>query len=128
MIKLLVPSPVSQVPNLKKVITMKRIIPNKLVRDRIPEIISAAGKAFSTGILSEDDYLEMLNAKLNEEVAEYQASFEIEELADILEVVYAIAQAKGVSREDLEAVRLAKAEKRGAFEKRILLVDVVDEV
>ena len=46
---------------------------NKLVRDRIPEIIEASGKNCVTEILSDADYLKMLDAKLDEELAEYHA-------------------------------------------------------
>lgn len=98
---------------------------NKLVRDKIPEIIESAGKACTTEILSDEEYLKMLDAKLDEECAEYQADKSIEELADIMEVVYAIAKARGCSSEMLESVRKEKAEKRGGFEKKIFLKDVI---
>ena len=93
----------------------------KLVRDRIPEIIEATGKTCVTEILSDADYLRMVDAKLDEEMAEYHKDQNIEELADLLEVIYAAAQARGYSVEELERVRIAKVEKRGAFQKRILL-------
>lgn len=94
---------------------------NKLVRDKIPEIIEADGSKCKTEILSEEAYLKMVDAKLDEELAEYHKDQNIEELADLLEVIYAAAQARGYSVEELERVRAAKAEKRGAFQKRILL-------
>lgn len=94
---------------------------NKLVRDKIPEIIEADGRKCKTEILSEEAYLKMVDAKLDEELAEYHKDQNIEELADLLEVIYAAAQARGYSVEKLESVRAAKAEKRGAFQKRILL-------
>ena len=97
---------------------------NKLVRDRIPEIISAAGKICTTEVLSDEDYLRMLDAKLDEELAEYHKDRNIEELADLLEVLRATAVAHGYTLEELERVRAEKAEKRGGFEKRILLKDV----
>ncbi len=62
-----------------------------------------------------------LDKKLNEECAEYQADKSIEELADMLEVMYAIAEARGWSVSELEAVRREKAEKRGGFNKKIYL-------
>lgn len=80
-----------------------------------------------THILSEEEYITELDKKLNEECAEYQADKSIEELADILEVMYAIAKARGWSVSELEAVRREKAEKRGAFEKRIFLERVDDD-
>ena len=94
---------------------------NKLVRDKIPEIIEADGRKCKTEILSEEAYLKMVDAKLDEELAEYHKDQNIEELADLLEVIYAAAQARGYSAEELERVRVAKVEKRGAFQKRILL-------
>ncbi len=100
---------------------------NKLVRDKIPEIIEKAGKKAYTHILSEEEYITELDKKLNEECAEYQADKSIEELADMLEVMYAIAEARGWSVSELETVRREKAEKRGAFEKRIFLERVNDD-
>ena len=100
---------------------------NKLVRDKIPEIIEKAGKTPVTYILSEEEYITELDKKLGEEFAEYQADKSIEELADMLEVMYAIAEARGWSVSELEAVRREKAEKRGAFERRIFLERVNDD-
>lgn len=97
---------------------------NKLVRDRIPEIIEAAGKSCITGVLSDEEYLRMIDAKLDEELAEYHKDQNLEELADLLEVIYAAAKARGHSIAELESLRKEKAEKRGAFEKKILLVSV----
>ena len=98
---------------------------NKLVRDRIPEIIEASGKNCVTEILSDADYLELLDAKLDEELAEYHKDQNVEELADLLEVIYAAAKARGYTLEQLEVVRAEKASKRGAFEKKILLKEVI---
>lgn len=100
------------------------IIHNKLVRDRIPEIIEKSGKTAYRRILNNEEYIEELDRKLNEECAEYQADKSIEELADMLEVMYAIAQARGYSIEELEQVRAEKAEKRGSFKDRIYLEKV----
>ena len=97
------------------------IVHNKLVRDKIPEIIENAGKTSVTHILSDDEYLSELDKKLNEECAEYQADKSIEELADMLEVMYAIAEARGWLVSELEAVRKEKAEKRGGFKEKIYL-------
>ena len=97
---------------------------NKLVRDRIPEIIEADGKTCTTEILSDDRYLQMLDAKLNEELAEYQESKSLEELADLLEVMQAVAKARGWTWEQLEQIRMEKAARRGGFEKKILLREV----
>lgn len=103
---------------------------NKLVRDRIPEIIEREGKRLSTKILDEDEYVSHLDEKLKEELAEYlkceETKDQIEELADMLEVILALAEAKGVTPQELEAVRRQKADKRGAFNERILLEWVED--
>ena len=94
---------------------------NKLVRDRIPEIIESSGNNCVTEILSDEEYLKMLDAKLDEELAEYHADQNIEELADMMEVIRACAGARGYTIEELECVRSDKAAKRGGFEKKILL-------
>ncbi|MGI6174454.1 MAG: phosphoribosyl-ATP pyrophosphohydrolase [Christensenellales bacterium] len=99
---------------------------NKLVRDRIPEIIEKSGKRCTTAILSDEAYLALLDEKLNEELAEYQESKSMEELADLLEVIRAVALARGSSIEEIEAIRRDKAEKRGGFARRILLIEVAD--
>ncbi len=100
---------------------------NKLVRDYIPEIIQSAGKSCTTEVLSDEDYLSMLDAKLDEELAEYHESGSIEELADLMEVIYAAACARGSSPADLEQVRVRKAEERGSFNRKILLKEVTEK-
>ena len=97
---------------------------HKLVRDRIPEIIEASGKTCVTEILSDEEYLKMVDAKLDEELAEYHQDQNLEELADLMEVIHAAAVARGYTLEDLERVRAEKAAKRGGFEKKILLKEV----
>ena len=94
---------------------------NKLVRDKIPEIIEQAGKTAYTQILTEEEYLDALDKKLNEELSEYQSDKSIEELADLLEVIYAVVKARGYSVQELECIRKKKAEERGPFDKRIML-------
>ena len=94
---------------------------NKLVRDKIPEIIETDGKACKTHILSNDEYIAALEVKLNEEVAEYQADKNLEEMADVLEVLQAICIARGYSLEELEALRAKKADERGGFAAKIFL-------
>ena len=101
---------------------------NKLVRDRIPEIIETSGNTCVTEILSDEDYLKRLDAKLDEEQVEYHADQNIEELADLMEVIQACAVARGYTVEQLEQVRAEKAAKRGGFEKRILLKEVIASV
>jgi predicted house-cleaning noncanonical NTP pyrophosphatase (MazG superfamily) len=106
---------------------MRRVDYYKLVRDRIPEIIKSSGKSCTIQILSDDDFLCMIDAKLDEELAEYHKDQNIEELADLLEVIRAATIARGYTLDDLERVRAEKAAKRGSFEKRILLKEVYED-
>ena len=105
---------------------MKTIVYNKLVRDMIPEIIENDGETCTCSILSDEEYLKKLDEKLGEELAEYQESKSMEELADLLEVMRAVAVARGSSMEEVEKIRQEKAWKRGGFEKKILLEKVVE--
>ena len=91
---------------------------NELVRDKISEIIAQNGDHCETEIMSDDAYLAALNQKLQEGLNEYLASGDIEELADLAEVMRAILDFKFVKIEDFEALREVKVEKRGAFKKR----------
>ena len=100
---------------------------NKLVRDRIPEIIESSGRTCVTEILSDEDYLKMLDAKLDEELAEYHQDQNLEELADLMEVIYACAKARGYTVAELESVRAEKAAKRGGFDRKILLKTVTQD-
>lgn len=93
---------------------------NKLVRDGIPAIIEAAGERPITRILGDEEYLRSLVAKLGEEYDEFKEALNVEELADIQEVVLALAD-NIASRQELEAARVEKATKRGAFKKKIFL-------
>lgn len=99
---------------------------NKLVRDKIPEIISSDNQIPIIKILDDADYIKELNSKLQEELSEYLESFDIEELADILEVIHAILDQRNISFEELEAIRLEKAKKRGAFKNKIFLEKTED--
>ena len=103
---------------------MKRY--NKLVRDRIPQIIENDGKRCTVEILSDEEYIRMLDAKLDEELAEYHQDRNLEELADLLEVLRAVTVARGHTLEDLERVRAKKAAERGGFEKKLLLKAVYE--
>ncbi len=98
---------------------------NKLVRDKIPEVISADnGKTCVTRIMEDNEYLQTLNTKMQEELKEYLESGDVEELADLEEVLRAILDVKDVSYEEFEKIRNAKVEKRGAFKKKIFLESV----
>lgn len=94
---------------------------NKLVRDKIPEIIASKGEFAKTRILNNEEYKKELDKKLLEEVNEYMTDDNVEELADIVEVIYGILNSKNVSIEEFENIRKAKVEKRGAFQDKIFL-------
>lgn len=96
---------------------------NKLVRDRIPEIIKTKGGTCKTRILSDEEYAQKLDQKLGEELTEYLDSHNPEELADLLEVMYACAALQNLSPADLEQIRADKAAKRGGFGDKILLIE-----
>lgn len=96
----------------------------KLVRDRIPEIIERQGNRCVVRKLDPEEYLKMVDAKLDEELAEYHKDQNLEELADLMEVIYAAAEARGYTREQLEKVRAEKEAERGGFRKRLLLLEV----
>lgn len=98
------------------------MIYNKLVRDKIPEIIASKGGKAETRILSHEEYRVFLEKKLDEEVGEYHKDRTPEELADILEVVYALAASIDCSRDQLMEIYRQKHDDRGGFEKKILLI------
>lgn len=104
---------------------------NKLVRDKILEIIKADGLKYNARVLEPQELLIEVKAKMIEEAKEFNASDtaheSIEELADVLELVHTALNALGVTYEELEEVRQQKKEKRGGFEKAIYLIDVEDK-
>lgn len=101
---------------------------NKLVRDNIPQIImDNEGRFAKTRTLNDEEFLFELNKKLQEELREYLSSGEVEELADLEEVLHAILEMKNVKYEDFEKIRKDKAEKRGSFKKRIFLETVEND-
>ena len=96
---------------------------HKAVRDKIPEIINKDGYSCNVKTLSDEEFLVEIEKKLSEEVAEYQNDKNPEELADIIEVIYRIAEMRGVSKEELEKIRIKKVEKRGSFKNNLFLID-----
>ncbi|MCA9922323.1 MAG: nucleoside triphosphate pyrophosphohydrolase [Anaerolineales bacterium] len=98
---------------------------HKLVRDKIPEIIRQNGRISVTRILGKDEYAIALRQKLQEEVEEFLESGALEELADILEVVYALATTNATI-EQLERLRHEKHEERGGFAQSVFLVEVLE--
>ena len=91
---------------------------NKLVRELIPDIIEREGNECRTRILSDEEYLKMLDAKLDEELLEYHQDQNIEELADLLELIQAAAIARGYTLEELEAVRAEKPKSAADLRRR----------
>ncbi|OES44682.1 nucleoside triphosphate pyrophosphohydrolase [Domibacillus iocasae] len=104
---------------------------NKLVRDRILEVIEKAGKTYTSRVLDEKEYIKEVRTKMHEELAEYEEAENdqdaVEELADLLELIHAAAAIHGATADELEEVRRAKAEKRGGFSDRIYLIEVEDD-
>ncbi|WP_270578797.1 nucleoside triphosphate pyrophosphohydrolase [Caldibacillus thermoamylovorans] len=106
-------------------------IHNKLVRDRIPEIIKSTGKLAVTEILDEEEYVTELRRKSKEELDEFLNSETneeaLEELADLLEIIHALAKVHAANIDKVEQIRLKKAEERDSFDERIFLIEVLDE-
>jgi len=96
---------------------------HKAIRDKIPEIIEESGHSCNVKSLTDSEFLVELEKKLIEELEEYRERKSIEELVDIIEVIQRISELRGISIEDLEKLRKAKAEKRGIFEKNLFLID-----
>ncbi|KAB7707130.1 phosphoribosyl-ATP pyrophosphohydrolase [Bacillus aerolatus] len=100
---------------------------NKLVRNRIPEIIGNSGKTCSTRILNEIEYEAEVRKKMTEELTEYESAVNdekaLEELADLLELIHAAAAIHGADYNQLEEIRKKKAAKRGGFDERIFLIE-----
>lgn len=99
---------------------------DKAIRDKIPDIIKKSGNSYNVKKLSDDEFLPELEKKLREEVEEYLESKSVEELADAIEVIYRIAELKGISNEKLEMLREEKASKRGKFSDNLFLIDTTD--
>lgn len=97
---------------------------DKLVRDKIPQVIKENGEEPTIHLAEGDEYSERLAEKLDEEVTEYLESREVSELADVLEVVHAIRKDRGVTVEELQETRTQKAEKRGRFDEGFVLEQV----
>lgn len=94
---------------------------NKLVRDKIPEYIRKKGGTSITHVADEIEYWEKLKEKLLEEIEEFKKDESVEEFADLLEVIDAIADYKGFDRKEVDRIREKKAEERGKFKDRIIL-------
>ncbi len=94
---------------------------NKLVRDKIPEYIRKKGGNPVTHIASEAEYWQKLKGKLIEEIEEFKKDENIEELADILEVLDAMAEYKGFDIKEVQSAKNKKATEKGKFKDKIIL-------
>ena len=94
---------------------------DKLVRDKIIDIILAEGKEVAYHTADDVEYWEKLKTKLREEVDEFMEAENLEEMADMFEVITAILAVKGWNIEQVVALQKKKRESRGGFEKRIIL-------
>lgn len=92
---------------------------NKLVRDRIPEILDGKGVSYEKRVADDAEYKSELIKKLGEEVEEFMAEGSPEELADVLEVTESLL--KLADYKETEKIKLEKKEKRGGFDKKIIL-------
>ncbi|EEL72190.1 nucleoside triphosphate pyrophosphohydrolase [Bacillus mycoides] len=103
---------------------------NKLIRNKIPQIIKANGKTPTTRILNEDEYIEELCKKTQEELTEYIEAKtkpdKLKELSDLLELINALAEHEGITLEEINNIRKKKAEERGGFSDRVFLIEVTD--
>lgn len=97
---------------------------NKLARDKTIMLFESQGRKHTSYVLNDADYARELRNKLKEETAEFLEDNNLEELADILEVIYALTKNIGHTKQELEEVRAAKAEKYGIWEDKIYLVEL----
>lgn len=100
---------------------------DKLVRDRITDLMDERGVRYTARTLTDDDYADALYAKLTEEVAEFEdasgTDHRLAELADILEVIHALARQEGATPEDVEARRAEKERQVGRFDRHVFLIE-----
>lgn len=99
---------------------------NKLVRDKIPDIIRESGKTCNIRYADEKEEPKLLEKKLQEEVSEYIEAKNLEELADIMEVLFGLAKSLGFSEEDLLKCREHKRNQRGGFEEGVVLLELYE--
>lgn len=95
---------------------------NKAVRDKVPSIIMASGKKCKYAKFDDAEFLFAMEEKLKEEVKEYANTRTVDELVDILEVVYRIAELKGISKLQLHGLKERKAEEKGNFSQNLFLL------
>jgi len=104
---------------------MERDVHNKLIRDKIPEIITASGGQCEVRVMEEEEFERELRRKITEEAGELEGTPKedlVNEMADVLELLKAIAVFYGIDFKQVEQEQVEKKEKRGGFEKRLFLV------
>ena len=94
---------------------------NKLIRDNNVKLMEDKGCKVTYEILDDKRYGQELDKKLQEEVSEYLADYSVEEMADVMEVIYAMLDFRGITMEEVEKVRLNKRNLKGAFKNKIFL-------
>ncbi|HFK1809835.1 TPA: phosphoribosyl-ATP pyrophosphohydrolase [Bacillus cereus] len=103
---------------------------NKLIRNKIPQIIKSNGKIPTTRILPKNEYIKELCKKTQEELTEYIEAKtkpdKLEELSDLLELINALAEQEGTTLEEINNIRKKKAKERGGFSDRVFLIEVTD--
>ena len=99
---------------------------NKLVRDKIPQLIRDSGRKYTSRILSEEEYFDALLDKIIEEIEEYRISGNEEELADVYEVLDCLVEFKEYEPMHIDYLQLIRREARGSFKEKVLLIDVDD--
>lgn len=98
----------------------------KAIRDKIPEIIEAKGLRCEYKTLKDEEFLFYLDKKLEEEIREYYQTKDVEELADLLEVIYRILELRQVSLSEIQELRTKKNLERGAFSNNLFLVKTIE--
>jgi predicted house-cleaning noncanonical NTP pyrophosphatase (MazG superfamily) len=101
---------------------------NKLVRDKIPQLIKESGRSCTSRILNEKEYFDALLDKIVEEIEEYRISGNEEELSDVYEVLDCLVELKEYEPLHLDYLQLIRREQRGSFKDRVLLLDVEDTI
>jgi diadenosine tetraphosphate (Ap4A) HIT family hydrolase/predicted house-cleaning noncanonical NTP pyrophosphatase (MazG superfamily) len=114
-------SEIKKIESRKDYVSGQPRIYEKLVRDKIPEIIKSKGENPVTHIADDKEYRKMIREKLMEEVNEYLESGHKKELSDILEVIYAICDFEQIDFKQIEAFQKDKKQERGGFADRIIL-------
>ncbi|MFW5736780.1 MAG: phosphoribosyl-ATP pyrophosphohydrolase [Halanaerobium sp.] len=105
----------------------EEILYDKLIRDKIPEIIENAGKEYEIHKADQEEYIAKLLLKVEEELAEFKEEPSIAELADLFEVLDAVIDYYDFEREEIKNYQENKRKERGAFKKKLILDKVIEK-